>query len=135
MYKISKIGAFVLGIIGAILWGGLVWYYSDKDPFQVPYPNALNFMFILSYVLLAVAIIAAVVSAVKNILASPQALKKTLIYTGVFVVIGILSYIFAMGETSATDRWVSAGLIAFYILTAIASGLLIFTGVKNALTK
>lgn len=130
MYKISKIGVYALGVIGLFLWIGLVSFVdSSKD-------NApMNWMFIVSYVLLAIAIIAAVVSGTKNIVSSPAALKKTLIYTGVFAVIGIVSYVFALGETNTTERLVSTGLIAFYILAIIAAGLLVFTGVKNALTK
>ncbi len=130
MYKISKIGVYALGAISLLLWIGLVSFVdSSKD-------NApMNLMFIVSYVLLVIAIVAAVVSGAKNIASSPAALKKTLIYTGVFAVIAIVSYVLALGETDTTERLVSTGLIAFYILTVIAAGLLVFTGVKNALTK
>ena len=95
----------------------------------------MNWMFIISYVLILISILAAIASGAKNIISSPKALKKTLLYTGVFVAIFIVSYILAMGETNTTERWVSTGLIAFYILAAFAIGLLAFTGVKNALTK
>lgn len=131
MYNISKISVGVLGIIGVILWISLISFVDASDINNAP----MNWMFIISYVLIAISIIAAVASGAKNILSSPKALKKTLLYTGVFVVILIVSYVLAMGETNTTEHWVSTGLIAFYILAAFAIGLLAFTGVKNALTK
>lgn len=131
MYKISKISVYILGIIGAILWIALAGFADGNDINNAP----MQWMFIISYILLAIAILMATISGAKNIMSSPKALKKTLLYTGVFVVIVLVSYLLAMGESNTTEHWVSTGLIAFYILTAIATGLLIFTGVKNALIK
>lgn len=131
MYNISKISAYVLGIIGAILWICLVSFADTKDVGNAP----MQWMFVIAYILVAAAVIAAIVSGAKNILSSPAALKKTLIYTGVFAGIVLVSYLLALGETNTTELLVSTGLIAFYILTVIAAGLLVFTGVKNALTK
>ena len=101
----------------------------------------------LTYVLLGIALLAVIVSAAQNILASPKALKKTLIYTGGFVVVLLLAYIFSSGavEANASDevkkasesvrRWVSTGLIALYILVAVAVVALIASNVKKALMK
>lgn len=129
MYKISKIGALVLGVIGALLWIVLVTSTNTQDVQNAP----MQWMFVISYALLAIAILVAVISGAKNILANPKALKKTLIYTGAFVVIVGLSYAFASGES--TEKLVSTGLISFYILTIVAVALLIFSGIKGALTK
>ncbi|MDO5105470.1 hypothetical protein [Capnocytophaga sp.] len=129
MYKISKIGALVLGVIGALLWIVLVTSTNTQDVQNAP----MQWMFVISYALLAIAILVAIVSGAKNILANPKALKKTLIYTGAFVVIVGLSYAFASGES--TEKLVSTGLISFYILTIVAVALLIFSGIKGALTK
>ncbi|GIM53274.1 hypothetical protein [Capnocytophaga cynodegmi] len=132
MYKISKIGALALGVLGALLWILLV--SSDMtNPSEAINNTPMQWMFIVSYVLLAVAVLVAVISGAKNVLSSPKALKKTLIYTGAFVVIVGLSYAFAGGD--GTEKLVSAGLISFYILTTVAVGLLVVSGVKNALIK
>ncbi|ATA73593.1 MULTISPECIES: hypothetical protein [Capnocytophaga] len=130
MYKISKIGVLVLGVLGAILWIMLITTADTQNVDNAP----MEWMFIISYILLGLALVAAVFSGAKNILSNPKALKKTLIYTGVFVVIMFLPFLFVTEKTT-TETWVSAGLISFYILTIVAVGLLIISGVKGALTK
>lgn len=131
MYKISKIVALVLGVLGVILWLLLVLFTDAKDVNNSP----MSGMFYISYLLLAVSVLAVIVSGAQNILSSPKALKKTLIYTGSFVGIVVVSYLLSLGEPNTTETLVSTGLITFYILTAIATFLLVFSGVKNALTK
>ena len=73
--------------------------------------------------------------------------KKTLIYTGGFVAILLLAYIFSSGavEANASEevkkasesvrKWTSTGLIALYILVAAAVAALIASNVKKALMK
>ena len=87
------------------------------------------------------------ISAAQNILSSPKALKKTLIYTGGFVVILLVAYIFSSGavEANASEevkkasesvrKWTSTGLIALYILVAAAVVALIASNVKKALMR
>ena len=142
MYKISKYVALALGAIGVILWGVLFSTNSDD-----PNNGAMQALFVLTYVLLAIAFVAVVASAAQNILSSPKALKKTLIYTGGFVAILLLAYIFSSGavEANASEevkkasesvrKWTSTGLIALYILVAAAVAALIASNVKKALMK
>ena len=142
MYKISKYVALALGAIGVILWGVLSSTNSDD-----PNNGAMQALFVLTYVLLAIAFVAVVASAAQNILSSPKALKKTLIHTGGFVAILLLAYIFSSGavEANASEevkkasesvrKWTSTGLIALYILVAAAVAALIASNVKKALMK
>ena len=142
MYKISKDVALALGAIGVILWG-VVSSTNYDDPNNGP----MQALFVLTYVLLAIAFVAVVASAAQNILSSPKALKKTLIYTGGFVAILLLAYIFSSGavEANASEevkkasesvrKWTSTGLIALYILVAAAVAALIASNVKKALMK
>ena len=142
MYKISKYVALALGAIGVILCGVLSSTNSDD-----PNNGAMQALFVLTYVLLAIAFVAVVASAAQNILSSPKALKKTLIYTGGFVAILLLAYIFSSGavEANASEevkkasesvrKWTSTGLIALYILVAAAVAALIASNVKKALMK
>ena len=142
MYKIAKYVALALGVIGVILWGVL-----SSTNAEDPNNGAMQALFVLTYVLLAIAFVAVVISAAQNILSSPKALKKTLIYTGGFVVILLVAYIFSSGavEANASEevkkasesvrKWTSTGLIALYILVAAAVVALIASNVKKALMK
>ena len=87
MYKILKIVAIALGILGVILCGGVL--FAGVEPWA-------DFLFWVSYVLLAIAVISVVIFGFANIVSSPEKIKKTLIYTGVFVVILVLSYVFSI---------------------------------------
>jgi len=142
MYKIAKYVALALGVIGVILWGVL-----SSTNAEDPNNGAMQALFVLTYILLAIAFVAVVISAAQNILSSPKALKKTLIYTGGFVAILLLAYIFSSGavEANASEevkkasesvrKWTSTGLIALYILVAAAVAALIASNVKKALMK
>ena len=142
MYKIAKYVALALGVIGVILWGVL-----SSTNAEDPNNGAMQALFVLTYILLAIAFVAVVISAAQNILSSPKALKKTLIYTGGFVVILLVAYIFSSGAVEATAseevkkasesvrKWTSTGLIALYILVAAAVVALIASNVKKALMR
>ena len=142
MYKIAKYVALALGVIAVILWGVL-----SSTNAEDPNNGAMQALFVLTYILLAIAFVAVVASAAQNILSSPKALKKTLIYTGGFVVILLVAYIFSSGavEANASEevkkasesvrKWTSTGLIALYILVAAAVAALIASNVKKALMK
>ena len=142
MYKIAKYVALALGVIAVILWGVL-----SSTNAEDPNNGAMQALFVLTYILLAIAFVAVVISAAQNILSSPKALKKTLIYTGGFVVILLVAYIFSSGavEANASEEvkkasesvrnWTSTGLIALYILVAAAVVALIASNVKKALMR
>ena len=142
MYKIAKYVALALGVIGVILWGVL-----SSTNAEDPNNGAMQALFVLTYILLAIAFVAVVISAAQIILSSPKALKKTLIYTGGFVVILLVAYIFSSGavEANASEevkkasesvrKWTSTCLIALYILVAAAVVALIASNVKKALMR
>lgn len=129
MYKIAKIGAIFLGAVAVLLWILLFSTANVDDINNAP----MNWLFVLAYLLIGFTALSAVVSGAKNIVSNPKALKKTLIYTGAFIVIVGLAYAFAGGE--GIEKWISAGLIALYILVLVAVAALIASNVKNALIK
>lgn len=131
MYKLSKIISIVLASIGVLLWFGLMFFVDRNNPENLP----MSLMFYVGYLLFGISIVVAVVSSIINILSVPGAIKQFLTYVGVFAVIVIVSYVFSLGEATPLEVAISTGLIAFYILAGIAILLLVFTGVKNALTK
>ena len=74
MYKIAKYAALGLGVIGVILWIALSLSDNSADPNN----GTMQALFVLTYILLAIALAAVIFSAAQNILASPKALKKRL---------------------------------------------------------
>ena len=143
MYKIAKYAALGLGVIGVILWIALSLSDNSADPNN----GTMQALFVLTYILLAIALAAVIFSAAQNIFASPKALKKTLIYTGAFVLILIVAYVFSSGDVEANAseevkkasdsvrKWTSTGLIALYILVAGAIAALVASNVKKALMR
>jgi hypothetical protein len=82
----------------------------------------------------------------KNLFTNTKSLKSTLIGVGAFAVVLIISYVAAAGDpmqyklqegiaTEAQSQMVGAGLIAFYILLAVAAISMIFSGVKKVISK
>ena len=70
MYKIAKYVALALGVIGVILWGVL-----SSTNAEDPNNGAMQALFVLTYILLAIAFVAVVISAAQNILSSPKRLS------------------------------------------------------------
>ena len=93
----------------------------------------MNGMFITDYVLLAISIIAVLVSATINILTSPKSIKKTLIYLGVFLGVLLISYplSFVLFGTDKVYQWISAGITATYLLLIGSLIAVIFSVVKR----
>lgn len=125
MYKVFKVVIYALGILGVILFGGIL--FSNVDPWA-------DFLFYVAYVLLAVAVVSVVIYGMVNIFSSPSKLKKTAIYTGAFLLIILASYIVASGNDE-TEKLVVAGIYSVYVLGAIATLLMVASGVKKVLIK
>ena len=70
MYKIAKYAAIGLGVIGVILWIALSLSDNSNDPNN----GTMQALFVLTYVLLAIALAAVIFSAAQNILAAIAAL-------------------------------------------------------------
>ncbi|MFI2742091.1 hypothetical protein ACG2LH_05080 [Zhouia sp. PK063] len=130
MHKIIKILAIALGLIGVVLWLLLL---GSVDPYT-------DFMFYIAYVLTFAAAGIAVIYSIGNLLTHPDKLKRALVSVGVLVVVAVVSFALASGDPlpgadASTSKWVGAGLYAFYILTVVAAGAMIFSGIKRLLTK
>jgi hypothetical protein len=75
----------------------------------------------------------------------PAKLKKAAISVGLFLVVVVISYLISDGiETPLKDgevlsasasRWVGTGIRTFYILAAVAIGLMLFSGVTRIIKK
>jgi hypothetical protein len=143
MQKIVKIALIAIGLIGAILWFMLP--ERDMPADEAAQSGAMNAMFIITYILLGVAVVVSVLFTLKNLFSNPQGLKKTLFVVGGFILVVIISYVLSSGTDVApefmamsdegTVKNIGMGLNVFFILTIIAVASLIIPAVKNMFSK
>ncbi|MFX0555513.1 hypothetical protein ACOCEA_01870 [Maribacter sp. CXY002] len=143
MQKIIKIALIVIGVISALLWYLLP--SSDMPAAEAAQSGAMNAMFIITYLLLGIAVVVSLVFTLKNLFANPQGLKKTLFVIGGFLLVVGISYVLASGTDVApefmamsdesTIKKIGMGLNVFFILTIIAVAALIVPAVKNMFSK
>ncbi len=143
MQKIVKIALIAIGLIGAVLWFMLP--ERDMPAAEAAQSGAMNAMFIITYILLGVAVVVSLLFTLKNLFSNPQGLKKTLFVLGGFALVVIISYVLASGTDVApeflamsdegTVKKIGMGLNVFFILTLIAVAALIIPAVKNMFSK
>lgn len=143
MQKIIKIVLIAVGVLSAILWYLLP--SSDMPAAEAAQSGAMNTMFIITYLLLGIAVIVSLVFTLKNLFSNPQGLKKTLFVIGGFALVVIISYVLASGTDVApeylamsdesTVKKIGMGLNVFFILTIIAVASLIVPAIKNMFSK
>jgi flagellar biogenesis protein FliO len=147
MHKIIKIILIVLSIAGFILWTQMP--SGDMMPSEAIGSSSMNFMFIITFVLLAFAVIVSLFFGLKNVFSSPEGLKRTLIGVGGLVVVAIISYFAASGTDVNLEAMRAKGLEAdestvknigtflniFFILTIIAVGAMVVPGIKKMFNK
>lgn len=107
--------------------------------------GAMNTMFIITYLLLGIAVVVSLVFTLKNLFSNPQGLKKTLFVVGGFLLVVGVSYVLASGtdvdpeflamEDESTIKKIGMGLNVFFILTIIAVLSLVIPAVKNMFSK
>ncbi|SHJ74776.1 hypothetical protein [Maribacter aquivivus] len=143
MQKIIKIALIAIGVLSAILWYLLP--SSDMPAAEAASSGALNTMFIITYLLLGIAVVVSLVFTLKNLFANPQGLKKTLFVVGGFLLVVGISYVLASGTDvdpefaamtdESTVKNIGMGLNVFFILTIIAILSLVVPAVKNMFSK
>lgn len=143
MHKIVKIILIVLGAAAAILWTQLP--ESEVPASEAVESGSMNFMFIITYVLLAVAVIVSLLFSLVNLFSNPQSLKKTLFVVGGFLAVVAVSYGLASGDDvsvqemaargvqtdETTIKRIGVGLWVFFILTIIAIGAMLWGGIRK----
>lgn len=145
MNKIIKIALIAIGLIAAILWFSLP---SGDDPNAIN-SGAMNFMFIIMYILLAIAVVASVFFGLTKLLSTPGSLKKALFAIGGLAIVVAVSYGLSSNNapvveemakrgietTEGTVKNIGMGLNVFFILTVVAVVLMIFPGLKRMFVK
>jgi len=145
LQKISKIIVAILGLLGVIF---LVRIISAGDDAIKSGEEAglVDPMAYIAYVVLGVILVLVIFFVLKNLFTNAKSLKSTLIGIGAFAAVIIISYVAAGGDpmeyklqdgiaTDGQSHMVGTGLIAFYILLAVAAISMIFSGVKKVISK
>ncbi|RNC87888.1 MAG: hypothetical protein ED556_01465 [Winogradskyella sp.] len=145
MHKILKIVAALLGVLGIV---SLVRIISAGDDAIKSGESAglVDPMAFIAYAILGLVLAFVVFFVVKNLITNTAGLKNTLIGLGAFAAVILISYLVSGGDPTqyklqdgfATDgqsHMVGTGLVAFYILLAVAAIAMIFSGVKKILSK
>ncbi|MGB5172949.1 hypothetical protein [Eudoraea sp.] len=147
MNKIIKIVLIVLGLLSAILWYQLPG--RDVPASEAVNSGAMNFMFIITYLLLAIAVAVSLIFTLKNLFANPKSLKKTLMVIGGFLLVVVISYVLADGTdinldemanrgiatSESTVKRIGTGLNVFFLLVIIAVGSMLYGGFKKMTNK
>ena len=143
MYRILKIALIVVGLLSAVLW----FFMPDGED-----PNAINSgsisgMFMIMFILLIVAALAALIFGLSKMLTTPGGLKKALFGIGALAVLFIIGYgdeAKAVVDTMATRgietsegtvKNIGMLLNVFFGMVLVAIALMIVPGVKKLLGK
>jgi hypothetical protein len=147
MYKIVKIALVVLGLIGVVLW---VMLPDGKMPAaEAAQSGAMGAMFMLTYALMAVAVLFSLVFSLRSQFSNPASLKKSMFILGGFLLVLAIAYVLATGSdvnldemsrrgintTEGTVKNIGTGLNVFFILTIIAVGAMLWGGLKKMTSK
>lgn len=141
LHKILKIVVALIGI-AALVVAGMVWA-NDEAIRGGDSQGLVDTMMTLTWIVIIIAIVLVLIFVIKGLFTGNT--KNTLIAVGAFAVVIAISYFTATGvETPLKDgevlsangsKWVSAGITAFFILAAIAIGLMLVSGAKKLVTK
>ncbi|TLP82319.1 hypothetical protein [Maribacter sp. ACAM166] len=143
MQKIVKIALVIIGVLGAVLWFMLP--ERDMPAAEAAQSGAMNFMFIITYFLLGVAVVVSLVFTLKNLFSNSQGMKKTLFVVGGLLLVVGISYVLSSGtdvspeflamSDESTVKNIGMGLNVFFILTIIAVASLVLPAIKNMFSK
>ena len=145
MHKIFKIVAALLSLFGIV---SLVRIIMAGDEAMETGEKAGLFepMAWTAYIILGLVIAFVLIFVLKNLFTNASGLKNTLIGIGAFAAVLIIAYVVSGGDlmqyrngdemaTSGQSQMVGAGLVAFYILLAVAAITMLFSGVKKIISK
>ena len=144
MYRIAKILAIILGVVGLVIW--VMIARSDNPEGS----GMVDLMINLGYYMTIITAVVTFAFAVWQLITHPDKLKKALISLGAFAVVLVIAYAVLASGTNinldslaqrgivvdeGTSKMVGAGLWAFYLLALIAVLSMVFAGVKKILNN
>ncbi|MFC0603761.1 hypothetical protein [Winogradskyella pulchriflava] len=155
LHKVLKIVAALISLLGIV---SLVRIISKGDDAidaaaQAGDTAIVEPMAWAAYIMLGLVLVFVIVFVLKNLFTNSAGLKNTLIGVGAFVAVLVIAYVlsdnenpimndgkylFKYGDKAATSNEIQmsgAGLVAFYILLALAAITMVFSGVKKIISK
>lgn len=132
-YKIIKYIAYALSLLGVLF----VVMIQMLDMLQ-----GIDYMLIVAYLIMALIVSSVLFYSLKKIMSDKDSLRSTLKTLGIFLVLFLICYfVLARGEetplrdgkmlSAVGSRLISAALFMFYSLILIASGSMLWFGMKN----
>ena len=140
LHKILKYLALVIGVIGLILWGRVLFTGDDAIESSASVQASVVSPFLyLAYIVFAIIVLLVLFFVIKGLFSGD--IKRTLISIGAFILVVAIAYVLTDGTerqlndgtilSASTDHWVGAGLVTFYILAATAVLLMLLSGVRK----
>ena len=132
-YKVIKYTALTLSLLGVLF----VLMIQMLDMLQ-----GIDYILFVAYVIMALIVSSVLYYSVKNIVSDKESLRSTLKTVGIFLVLFLICYfVLARGEetplrdgkmlSAAGSKLISAALFMFYSLILIASGSMLWFGIKS----
>ena len=145
MYKILKILAAVLSVVGIVALIRII-AAGDEAMKTGGEDGLFELMAWTGYIIFGLTLLFVLFFVLKNLFTNTGGLKNTLIGVGAFAAILIIAYVVSGGDTmsykngdematAGQSTMVGAGLVAFYILLAVAAISMIFSGAKKIISK
>lgn len=132
-YKIIKYIALALSLLGVLF----VVMIQTLDMLQ-----GIDYILIVAYLIMALIVSSVLFYSLKKIISDKDSLRSTLKTSGIFLVLFLICYfVLARGEetplrdgkmlSAVGSKLISAALFMFYSLILIASGSMLWFGMKN----
>ncbi|OIQ29374.1 MAG: hypothetical protein BM564_06670 [Bacteroidetes bacterium MedPE-SWsnd-G2] len=136
LHKILTYVAMALAVVGVIL---AIMIIGDNT-------EQIGSILYVAYIVLAIVLLMVLFFSLKNTFSNKETLKSTLTGVGAFGLLFLVCYyglasgqetVLKDGEvlTEGESQLVGAGLYMFYALAIIASGTMLFSGIKKSISK
>jgi hypothetical protein len=145
--NIIKIVSAIIGVLAAFFLLRIIGTGDDDIKMAASMGDfgAVSPLVELARIVLLITISVTLIFTLLGLFSDPAKLKKAAISVGLFLVVVVISYLISDGiETPLKDgevlsasasRWVGTGIRTFYILAAVAIGLMLFSGVTRIIKK
>jgi len=146
LHKFIKIVAAAISVLGIIF---LIMIISKGDDAIEAIANSggssgVDYMSYIAYIVLGIVLVFVIGFVLKGMFSSKETLMSTVKGVGAFLVLALICYfVFASGTektiadgkilSASEDKLIGAGLYMFYALVLIATGAMVFTGVKKTI--
>jgi len=132
-YKIIKYTAYALSLLGVLF----VLMIQMMDMLQ-----GIDYILFVAYLIMGLIVSSVAFYSLKNVISDKTALRSTLKTLGAFLILFLICYfVLARGEetplrdgkmlSAAGSKLISAALFMFYSLILIASGSMLWFGIKS----